>query len=311
MVERKTDELPVFNFEGKGNDVLDISYNTISKSINRSAGLAGIRNIPVQFWKFYSLVSSIIDNHDINSVKTPMHVQWNSSKAYLTDLDKEKGYTQKNAPIDRWRFDKVISMINLPNIVSGENGMSRNASIGLTLNKEGLSVAFGMNVHECSNFNVMGGTVMRSYGLRGNEGTPWDAMKFRLEKWISELNQLWTVQNEIVDAFTAHSLPVDLPVVEEVVGDLYLGAIKQSYFKGDAVPFNTHELSNFAQETIKQKKEEDSISNLWDLYNWGTSIMKPGQFDIGEIANNSNMWADYLIDRFALDVPKNILQIEE
>ena len=46
------------------------------------------------------------------------------------------------------------------------------------------------------------------------------------------------------------------------------------------------------------------MNNVWDLYNWGTSIMKPDSADIGEIANNSNDWADYLVQRFELDVPE-------
>ena len=34
--------------------------------------------------------------------------------------------------------------------------------------------------------------------------------------------------------------------------------------------------------------------------------MKPSSADIGEIANNSNDWANYLVEKFELDVPELI-----
>lgn len=168
--------IPIFEFEGKGTDVQIISMDNLQRSIRRDQGLAGIRSIPVQYWKMYASVLEMLESENINFTEGPIYVQNNSSKAYLTDEDKEAGFTQKNAPINRWRFDKIISTIQLPNIVEGDDeGVkdARNAAIGLTLNKDGLSVAYGMNVWACSNFNVMGGTIMSSYGNnQGRTGLP-------------------------------------------------------------------------------------------------------------------------------------------
>ncbi len=310
----KTETSPVFVFDGKtGKDSNRIPIELLSKSIRRESGLKGIRVIPIQYWKIYAIILGMLDKESINHTEKAPFIQNNSSKAYLTDADEASGYTQKNAPINRWRFDKVISTIQLPGIVEDQNeGIvdTRNAAIGLTLNKEGLTVAFGMNVRACKNFNVMGGTIMRSYGLDDRIGLPWDIMETRLHNWVKNINQIWTVQNEIMHSMKDHTLEASSTtmeptgIIEKVIGDLYLGAIKHSYFNGDAVPFNAYELSDFVQESIRQRKDEEKITNVWDLYNWGTSIMKPGIVDIGEISENSNMWSDYLINEFALEVPK-------
>lgn len=298
-----------FEFDGKSMDTKLISIEDLGKSIRRESGLAGIRNIPIQFWKMYSNIIDMLKATEINYNTTSPVVQNNSSKAYLTDTDKGNGYIQKYAPIEKWRFDKVIQLISLPNMFKGSNeDNARNAVIGLTLNKEGLSVAFGMNVWACSNFNVLGGTVLHSYGKGNRDSMPWDVMSNRLEQWVGSMDQIWSVQNEIMAAMQEFILQDD-SIVQEVIGDLYQGAIKQAYFKGAEVPFNTNELSNFVQESIKQQKDGDSLANVWDLYNWGTEIMKPGRFDIGQIADNSNMWADYIIDKFKLDAPKQIIEI--
>ena len=314
---RATDQAPViFEFDGKGQTVQEINMTDLNRSIRRESGLSGIRSIPVQYWRLYASVLAMVEAAELNFDEKPIYVQNNSSKAYLTDEDKDQGFTQKNAPINRWRFDKIISTIQLPGVTEGENegvAHARNSAIGLTLNREGLSVAFGMNVWACTNFNVMGGTVMRSYGQNRNEGMPWDVMEIRLQNWVSNLQQIWKVQNDIMHAMKSYYIAKDLPIIEEIIGNLYMGALKQAYFKGDEVPFNTHELSEFVQESIRQRKDEETVANAWDLYNWGTSIMKPGRMDIGEIATNSNMWSDYIIDNFDLQVPKSIpeLSIEE
>jgi hypothetical protein len=301
----------IIEFEGKGTDVMPIEMNLLSKSVRRETGLAGIRSIPRQYWKFFELIITMLEANEVNYTVEKIMIQNNSSKAYLTDEDKEAGYTPKRAPINKWRFDKIISLIQLNNLTAEETSGSsaRNMAIGITLNKEGLSVAFGANVWACNNFNVMGGTVLRSYGHRGDEGLGWDNMKYKLENWISKLGKIWSVQNEIMEAMKAESISSS-KVVDRIIGNLYLGALKQAYFKGNAMPFNTHELSSFGQEAIRQAKEEDRITNVWDLYNWGTSIMKPGIMDIGEIATNSNMWAEYLCNEFFIEKPNEIIEAE-
>jgi hypothetical protein len=305
---QKEPQIPIYEFL-KEDRVQIISQDALRMSIRREPGLAGIRDIPVQYWTLYGILLSILEENSLNYNEQDIFVQANSSKAYLTDIEKSAGYDNKRAPINRWRFDKIISTIQLPAVSFAEIGSldSRNAAIGLTVNKEGILVAFGMNVHACDNFNVMGGTILRSYKFGENEGQAWELMLHKLKSWISNINQIWKVQNDIMKQMKEYTLPVDIAIIEELVGDLYLAAIKHAYFKGDYTPFDTHELSNFAKEMIQSRKTEERMSTVWDIYNWGTSIMKPGIVDIGEIANNSNMWADYLLKRFEMNIPEAII----
>jgi hypothetical protein len=293
----------------KENRVQTIPYIALASSIRRDPGLVGIRSVPTQFWTMYSIITGMLSDANINFTEGEFHVQQNSSKAYLTDIEKADGFDSKYAPIDRWRHDKVINLIQIPGISAGTGVDIRNAAIGLTINKEGLSIAFGMNVHECSNFNVLGGTILRTYSYDNGraEETPWELLMHKLGKWVKGLNQIWNVQNEIMENMKDLQLPRHEAVVEEIIGDLYIRAIKQAYFKGGVTPFDTHELSNFTKEMLQARKAEERLANVWDIYSWGTSIMKPGIVDIGEIANNSNLWADYLMDRFVMEIPEAII----
>jgi hypothetical protein len=301
--------IPIYEF-AKEDKIQVIQRDQLGMSIRRETGLSGIRTIPVQYWTLYQILLSTLEEHNINYREEDIFVQANSSRAYLTDLEKSAGYDSKRAPVNRWRFDKIISTIQLPNIMAGSGESAenvRNAAIGLTVNKEGIMVSFGMNLQVCQNFNVMGGTLLRSYGLGQQEGLAWELMLHKIKTWIGNINQIWKVQNDIMKTMQGFVLPTDIAIVEELVGDLYLAAIKQAYFKGDYTPFDTHELSNFVKEMIQSRKTEDKLATVWDVYNWGTAIMKPGIVDIGEIANNSNMWSDYLLKRFEMSVPEAII----
>jgi len=278
-----------------------ITKDLLSRSI-RHEGKYGkmLDTKPIQVWAMLDLIAGILNNHGVNFTPDPIHVQRRASGTYLSDEDRNNGYTKALAPIEKWKFDKAINLIQLPNIYEGDNegvGFARNATIGVTLNELGLSVAFGMNVHECVNFNVYGGTILRTYSYGGKQGMQWDLMKIKLNDWIGKLDQIWKIHNNIANSFQKAELPSE-HVIEEVVGELYINALKAAYYQGPETPFNTHELSEFVQRVIKQRKDEEQIGNVWDLYNWGTNIMKPGSMDIGEIANNSNLWADHLAGYF-------------
>ena len=298
--------IPIYEFS-KEDKIQAISRDHLRMSIRRESGLAGIRTIPVQYWTLYGILESLLEQNNLNHTNGEVFVQANSSRAYLTDMEKGDGFNAKRAPVNRWRFDKIISTINLPNVMAGSGEAAenmRNAAIGLTVNKEGIMVSFGMNLHVCQNFNVMGGTCLRSYTFGQDEGLAWELMLHKLTQWVSKIDQIWKIQNDCMKAMKEYTLPIDVPVIEELMGDLYISAIKQAYFKGAYTPFDTHELSNFVKEMIQSRRTEETLASVWDIYNWGTSIMKPGIVDIGEIANNSSMWSQYLMNRFEMQIPE-------
>lgn len=295
----------VLTYEFGSDKTQEISKDLLSRSI-RHEGRYGkaLDTKPIQVWAMMDLIMGLLDKNDVNYKPDPIHVQRRAAGTFLTEEDRRNGYTKAVAPVERWRFDKVINLLQLPNIFEGDNegvGFARNATIATTMNEQGLSVAFGMNVHECVNFNVYGGTILRTYTYNGKPGLPWDALKIKLNDWVQKLDQIWNIHNNISSAFQRTPLQEE-HVIEEVIGGLYIDALKAAYFQGTETPFNTHELSDFVQRVIKQRKLEEQIGNVWDLYNWGTSIMKPGSMDIGEIANNSNLWADHLADYFGIPV---------
>jgi len=300
-------QIPVYEFGTDKTQKIELDLYSQSGRIEGKYGKV-LETKPIQIWHLITMLLSMAEENNLNAELSSIFVNQRDAHATLSDSDKDRGYTQKVAPINRWTFEKAISLIDIPNI--GDD--LANARLGLTLNKNGLSIAFGMNVYACTNFNVLGGTILRAYSHRGEPAIPWELIQHRLTKWMSNLTQLWTVQTEWMKKMQEHHIPADTPIIEEIFGDLYLRAIHNAYPKqtsppegmnySDITPFDTNELSKFAQESLRNRKKD--VNNVWDLYNWGTSIMKPNMADIGEITNNSNDWANYLVENFELDVPE-------
>jgi len=302
---RTGDQIPMYEFDK--DQVQKIELDLYSKS-GRIEGKYGkvLDTKPVQIWNLINSIMGMAQENEVQADVGSIFVARRDAHATLSDQDRDRGYTQKSAPINKWTFEKSIALLNMPNI--GDD--LSNARIALTLNKEGLSVAFGMNVHVCTNFNVMGGTILRAYKHGKNRAMPWELMEHRLREWFGNMQQMFALQVQIRDVMIGREIQSPR-VMDEIFGDLYLRAIHSAYPKTtvssaglDAVaPFDTNELSKFAQESLKQRASTE-IGTVWDLYNWGTSIMKPGTVDIGQLANSSNDWASYLTHRFELDVPE-------
>ena len=292
-------ENQILNLESATERATTISLDMLSQSI-RQEGKYGdaLSTKPVQIWNLVSDVQEMLDKSNINGSLGDIYIQKRSSAALLNDFDRNAGYNKFNAPINRWKFEKAITSINVPNI----SNAGTNAKIGITLNEQGLSVAYGMNVHVCSNFSVMGGTLLRTYTFNKQPGLEWSHMKRLLSDWTSRLDQIFGVQSEIMHNMIEKEVK-DERTVNKIVGTLYQDAIRQAYFNGDHTPFDTHALSQFVQEMIKQRKEEEKIGNVWDLYNWGTSVMKPNVVDIADISNISSSYADFLCKEFTIDIP--------
>lgn len=306
MTDTQTNGVAILDLKEETEKATEISLDLLRHSI-RHEGKYGdtLETKPVQIWNLVDEVTENLDKAGIIFQPGKVFIQKRHSAAMLNDSDRDAGFNKLYAPINRWKFEKVITDLSIPNI----GGEGHNAHVALTLNEKGIVVAYGMNIHVCTNFNVMGGAILRTYTHGNQKGTPWQAVRSIISNWSTNLEQVYNIQRELMQEFMNKEVR-DERTIQKIIGVLYTNAIKNAYFKKDVglvTPFDTGELSMFVQTMINQRKEEEKIGNVWDLYNWGTSIMKPNSMDIGEIANNSSIFSSFLCDQFGIPEPNVIL----
>lgn len=270
-------EIDYFGFKPE-ETVSEVSINQLEQSI-RVEGKHGraLSTRPVQSWNVINYITSVMEQAEVNNTMEHIYVQKRNSFPMINDNDKKLGYNRERCPIDQWLFDKIAVSFMIPNIGNDLVG----ARIGLSFDENGIQIAFGMNVHVCSNFAIMGGQIMSTFKRGSNEPLSWDSIMIVLKDWMYNLDQKMKLEIDLMNRMIETEIIED-GVVNRVIGGLYKRAIDQAYGTKALAPFDTAGMSNFVQNIIKsENKVEDhtfdknfGIRNVWDLYNYGTQIMK-------------------------------------
>lgn len=297
-------EIEVFGFEPDQN-VKDVTINQLKQSI-RVEGKHGrvLTTRPVQSWDVLLFIAGLMQQNEVNYQMEHIFVQKRNSFPMINDVDKkELGYSRENCPINKWMFDKIATSFIIPNI--GNDLVS--ARIGMSFNDEGIQIAFGMNVKVCSNFAIMGGQIMSTFKRGSNESLSWQSIEITMKDWIRTLDQKMKVEMELMQRMIETPIK-DPAIIDRVIGGLYKRAIDQAYGSKALAPFDTGGMSQFTQNILKANRDiadhdfnaANGINNVWDLYNYGTNVMKPGMVDIAEIQTSSFLFADHLFNEFEI-----------
>lgn len=288
-------EIPMFGFDSKERSK-SIPIKLLAQSIRVEDNLGrAYRTRPVQAWTLLTMIISMLKDAEVNYKVHPIVVRSDSSGVALSDEDRaDKKYDKTLAPINKWIFDQLITKIDIPHI----GGDLTNGTIAVAYTNKGINVALGLNVHICDNLSILGGQQMRTYKFLENDPYNWDGMKLHLRDWITNLDQKLKVESEIMERMMAREVSNEI-AIDQVIGKLYQKAVEWRYRKGPQAPFDISGMSTFVQNVLKHKREE--VNNVWDLYNWGTSVMKPDTERIEYLIESNRMYADFLCEEFAVE----------
>lgn len=275
-----------FSFD-KQTKVSNIQLEVLSESIQLKN--AGTNNPgptrPLQSWELIAAIQGMLDKTGIKYTPEPIWVEKRNSKRILTS-NEEKEFNEKNTPANKWLFDNVVTQFNMP----GTKDL--NPSIGMSFNKKGIQVVWGTNVMVCSNMCVFGDNVISTYGA---QRTPFGKQMQLLEYWISKMDAMFADDVKIIDDMK--TVPVSSERLSQSIGSLYQKAIEKAYSPkaGLVAPINTSTLSIIVQDMLKA---ESQIDTVWDFYNVGTAVIKPGNFNLEDIIPTNKAWGDFLREEF-------------
>jgi hypothetical protein len=303
------EKIEMFGF-AKNEKAKAIPMKLLAESIRVEDNLGReFRTRPVQAWNLMSMILLLIKEHEIGYKLHPIIVRNDSSGVALNDADREIGkYNKENCPINRWIFDQLITKIDIPHI----GNEHANGTIAISYVSKGINIALGLNVRICDNLSILGGQQLRTYRYDGNAGFDWETLKIQLRNWIQNLDQKLGVEVEIMNRMMNRVINNEV-AVDQVIGKLYQQAVAQAYLKGPNTPFTITGMSTFVQNVYKQRKEAP-LDNVWDLYNWGTSVMKPEFERLENLTESSRLYADFLCTEFGIereDLLQEVQVIEE
>ena len=295
-VSEELTEMPMFGFD-KDEKAKALPIKLLARSIRVEDTLGRTyRTRPIQAWTLLAHIVGLLKDMQIAYVPKPIMVRKDSSGVALNDVDRnDNKFDKTNCPVNRWMFNELITKIDIPHI----GGDLTNGSIAVCYTKRGISTALGLNVNVCDNMSILGGQQMRTYKYDGNAGLDWETMKIHLRDWLSNLDQKLAVEVEIMERMMGREINNEI-AVDQVVGKLYQNAVAWRYAKGPAAPFDISGMSSFVQN-IQRSRSREELNNVWDLYNWGTNVMKPEMETLEHLTEASRLYADFLCEEFAIE----------
>lgn len=283
-------EVAMFGFSDD-ESVKPITLDELKHSI-RVSGKFGkvLASRPIQSWELMDLIMKLMEEYNLNYTQDIIYVQKKNSHIMINEEEKNLGFTKESCPINRWLFDKLLTKWTIPFV----NDSLDKVGIAMGFNDDGIELAFGIDINLCLNFNIMGGNILRTYTYGGTPAATFDYIKLKLADWFANFSQMVHVEVSIMNAMKEFSIG-NSSIIKQVIGELYVKAINQAYGSKVIAPFDTHGISMMVQSYISQRNPT-VINNAWDLYNWGTNIMKPGTVDLADINNCSEMFSRYVLE---------------
>ena len=273
------------SLEVKQNSLHTISFNDLKNSINEtfdgSRPIHGIRH-----FELIDQASEVLDKHNMNFQLDPIYAANNKSKIMpgISIMKNKEIYQDKEYPIENILFRRVLTRF----VINDMSDELTNTAVGLNFHQNGVEIAFGANVHICQNMCLMGGDLLMSYGPNK---TPLKNMFDTLSGWIKDFEQKRLYYQEMLQKMI--NTPFTQRDMAELAGWLTMYAVKKNNasLKYDGVPpLNSSQVNKIVGSYIEKYDEDpEQVSNLYQIYNLGTELYKPGITTMNEVfqANHS------------------------
>lgn len=208
-------------------------------------------------------------------------------------------------PLEKYLINRLTTRIHLKH----ESDTDMNMAIGLSYNDKGIVLAFGPNVWVCSNQNVFGDNIMRTYG-GDDRKVPFDKMMEVLNAWIERFDTIREQDYALVGAMK--NTFVEESAMQLMYGKLIDAAVLQNINTKEKAPLNQTEVADFIRASHSDEyKVEDRALTVWDLQQRATSILKPAKTDIINIFDTNNTFNNFLAKEFPLTKEAAVEVVEE
>ncbi len=255
------------------------------------------KSFPVEAYELYDEILDIANSKkDIKVVDKGLIIPEKSIRV--------TGRGESISDLDRHRLLSHIGTFYLEQ-KGDKSNKDVSMSIAISCSEKGIGIAFGSNVHACTNMCVFGDKVMYTYG---NNSTPYDKMLEVLREYMNRFESIRAEENLVIDNMIKTRLNHD--TVVNIVGDLYIQARKNNFRnQAHSQILNVSEvgklLDGLFDKSDSSLLDESLDVSLWDFYNMGTNVLNPlhANDPVNTLKPNS-LFTNYLLDHFEIDASR-------
>lgn len=172
--------------------------------------------------------------------------------------------------------------------------------LGVIFNERGVSVGYGQNVRMCDNFSILSASVKQTYGA-GRFSV--EQLFAELSLWLNNLGMMWERDVEIIDGMKAVGMSEE--GLFGLLGRMHASAVNQAYFGGSSF-FNISQVSSFSRSLLSKFKLDNLGGvSIWELYNFGTEVLKPHIVDTENLFIDTYNFTQFIRQQY-LDKPSPV-----
>lgn len=291
----------IFSFT-KEETTRDISLEMLCQSLMvRDSRGQSPSNRPIQSWELIDEIHGLCTAAGLDVEIKHIYVQQNGSNPVINQNEKELYLAGDNIPITKWLFNKVAFMIAIHHPEDTET----TTTIVASYHQQGIQVAWGQHVGLCSNMCIFGSNTMYTFGP---DSVPFDKMRVILNEWILTFDEKRNEDLKIIRDMKRVILNNDVmeEILNNLIGRLFRKAVRKNYFKGKDYVLDMTKVGMLVrniEEKYELRKQLEPTSNsydqdmqitLWDVYNWGTEILKAEDTDIASLFMIISTWGKFI-----------------
>jgi len=284
-------------FKDKEN-VMEVTLEQLSKTSGLSNYSGTLpKNRPVEHYQLIDDLSEIVRSNGYEPTLENIYVSKSDSHRIMV-LD-----PNKEGLLPSWLFQRLVSRIHLKSL-GDENS---HTSIAIAYNTNGIAIAWGQNVNICQNMNIFGNNIMYTYGNGTGKVQEYEKIKQIFNEWCIQAEQKRLFDLEVYKKMNEITFN-KAEQVRTFIGDLHLDAVATAYINtGLNAPLNIGQLSEFSRTFLKEYPIDPNVEpindfvTLHDLYQIGTSILKPHKADLVTIWEDVRNFGNNLIEKYRLN----------
>jgi len=179
-----------------------------------------------------------------------------------------------------------------------------NYKLAVAFHQEGIQVGFGPNVINCDNMSIMSANQRaQSYGPNK---MPVEKLLEVIGEWLNNFKE--TRERELRILTKMKEIDVPHKEVAQVVGELNMIRLtrdSKDISERPEYPLNQSQINRLAERYLVNRHNHEGEGeykvSLFDLYNLGTDMQKPGIMDLPLIIPANHSFGQFFIDKYQLN----------
>ena len=218
----------------------------------------------------------------------------------------EEQYGVKNI-LESWMLKKVTGKIFLPKLINED----KECCIAFAYHDKGIDVAFGENVHDCSNMCIYGSNILHTWG--GKKDVDYKRLLEIFTQWSTKLDKMHEEDMRIIQSMMR--IQVTSEKMLWFIGKLHVLAIASNAGGKNVAPLNVTQVNELSRTILNKGEiqlfEENEVVSLWRFYNAITFVMKAGQSDITTLLTDVTEIGNMMIEEFSIEPTIDVVDLKE